>query len=394
MLLGAAGLHMVTQSALAPFYPVLFRSAYGVRELAATGTFLLACQLAAVVALPLWGRAARRVALPRLVTAGQGAAVLLACSLALAPSYPVFTALSVALVAAKAVVLLAYPAIARGHRGGLARGVVQYVMVLHAAAIAATLLGTVVVTVPQPRWALPLLAVAETVLLGACVALLRQRRRTGAAAAAPAAAQSAAPVVARRSALLRPAVLVLVNAVAVYCVRPYFTEYAADGGVPTGVAAVLFLLPHVAVLAVLPAAEGLRRRCGPLLLPLACLPAAAGLAWQAATTEPVALGAARLLFGAGLGLVQVALDIEVLTVAGTGSAYSLIAAAQTCGLLMAPLLATATASVTLATPLLVGAALLGCLAVLAPLTGAVPRDRPPGRAPAASPGGVPAAAER
>lgn len=275
VLLGAAGLHMVTQSALAPFYPELFRSAYGVRDLAATGAFLILCQLAAIVALPLWGRATRHVPLPRLVTAGQGAAVLLAASLAFAPGYAVFTALSVALVAAKAVVLLAYPALARSHPRGLGPGVVQYVAVLHVAAIAATLLGTVVVSVPEPRLALPLLAVVETVLLGACVALLRgQARRRPPEDAGPAAAVSGTP---DRRALARLAGFVLVNAAAVYAVRPYFTEYAAQGGASTFVAALLFLLPHAAVLAVLPAAGALRLRLGPRLLPAALALAAAGL---------------------------------------------------------------------------------------------------------------------
>ncbi|MFV2121102.1 hypothetical protein ACE14D_22745, partial [Streptomyces sp. Act-28] len=150
VLLAAAGLHMVTQSALAPFYPALFRAAYGVEPLAATGFFLVLCQVSAVVALPLWGRASRRVPLARLVTAGQSAAVLLAAALVLAPSYAVFTGVSVLLVAAKAVVLLAYPGLARSHPRGVLPGVVQYVGVLHAASAAATLLGGAVVSVPGP----------------------------------------------------------------------------------------------------------------------------------------------------------------------------------------------------------------------------------------------------
>ncbi|HWM35767.1 MAG TPA: hypothetical protein VNS49_01435 [Streptomyces sp.] len=374
VLLGAAGLHMVTQTALAPFYPALFRSAYGIRDLAATGLFLMLCQLAAVIVLPLWGRATRHVPLARLVTAGQAAAVLLAGALSLAPSYLVFTLLSVALIMAKSVVLLAYPAVARSHPKGLLCGVVQYVAVLHVAAVGATVLGTVVVAVPDPRAALPLLAVAEAVLLGACVMLLRVRREPAfsrpsaaqepVAAHEPVAAQE--PVAASRPsrALVRLAVFVLVNFVAVTAVRPYFTEYAAEGGASITSASLLFVLPHLAVLAVLPATRTLRRRFGGRLLPMALALAAAGLLEQAVTTEAVPLAIGRLLFGAGLGLAQVAFDERVLTITGSGAAYSLVAAAQTCGLLLAPLLATATASAALAGPLLAGAALLAVLAVL------------------------------
>ncbi|MDQ8707352.1 hypothetical protein RCO28_33510 [Streptomyces sp. LHD-70] len=405
VLLCAAGLHMATQSALAPFYPKLFREAFGVREFGATGVFLMVCQLAAIVSLPLWGRATRRYPLARLVTAGQSAAVLLAASLALAPNFPTFTVLSVLLIAAKSVVLLAYPSIARGHAKGLFPGVLQYVAVLHGASIAATLLGTVVVTVPNPRVALPLLAVAELGLLLLLSAVGRRSadrsptavpavgRRSAGASPTPTPTPTA---VGRRSAgrngwaqpttagqtpdklkLAYLAAFVLAYAVAVYSVRPYFTEYATAGGTSTQEAALLFVLPHIAVLAVLPAASALRNRLGSALLPTALALGAAGLAWQAMTTDPVALAAARTLFGLGLGLSQVALDHRVLTASGDSPTYSLIATAQTAGLLLAPLVATLTAKADLTGPLLAGAALLTLLALLTPTERHHPHEHAP-----------------
>lgn len=394
-LLCAAGLHMATQSALAPFYPKLFREAFGVRELGATGAFLTVCQLAAIVSLPLWGRATRRYPLARLVTVGQGAAVLLAASLALAPDFALFTALSVALIAAKSVVLLAYPSIARSHAKGLFPGVLQYVAVLHAASIAATLLGTVVITVPDPRAALPLLAVAELALLLLLTAV--GRRSAGPAASRTDSGgwpQPPKPKVARLAAF------VLAYAVAVYAVRPYFTEYATAGGNSTQEAALLFVLPHLAVLAVLPGAKPLRRNLGGALLPTALAVGAAALAWQAVTTGPVALGAARTLFGVGLGLSQVALDHRILSAAGGDSpAYSLIATAQTGGLLLAPLLAALTAQADLTGPLLAGAVLLALLALLTPTERLhphehAPRPRTPRRVPGVLARGEPPAARQ
>ncbi|MFM9370281.1 hypothetical protein [Streptomyces sp. Da 82-17] len=372
VLLCAAGLHMATQSALAPFYPKLFREAFGVREFGATGGFLMVCQLAAIVALPLWGRAARRYPLARLVTAGQSAAVLLAASLALAPDFVTFTVVSILLIAAKSVVLLAYPSIARSHTKGIFPGVLQYVAVLHAASIAATLLGTVVVTVPNPRLALPLLAVAELALLVLLTVVGRRSAgRNGWAQPPVPGAQSDKPKVAHLAAF------VLAYAVAVYAVRPYFTEYAAEGGTSTQLAAFLFVLPHIAVLAVLPGATFLRRTLGSALLPTALALAAATLAWQAATTDPTSLAAARTLFGAGLGLSQVALDHRVLTASGDSPTYSLIATAQTAGLLLAPLVATFTAKADLTGPLLAGAALLTLLALLTPTERHHPHEHAP-----------------
>ncbi|WP_312866200.1 hypothetical protein [Streptomyces boluensis] len=404
VLLCAAGLHMATQSALAPFYPKLFREAFGVRELGATGGFLTVCQLAAIASLPLWGRATRRHALPRLVTAGQGAAVLLAASLALAPNFATFTALSVLLIAAKSVVLLAYPSIARSHKGGLFPGVLQYVAVLHAASIAATLLGTVIITVPNPQAALPLLAVAELGLLALVTVVGRRSAGLGAPPAVAGGGWAQPPVPGAqmdKSKVAHLAAFVLAYAVAVYAVRPYFTEYATADGTSTQVAAALFVLPHFAVLAVLPAAKALRARLGSALLPTALALGAATLAWQAATTEPVSLAAARTCFGAALGLSQVALDHRTLATAG-GHTYSLIATAQTAGLLLAPLLATFAAKATLTAPLLAGAALLTLLALLTPTETTerhhphehAPRPRTPRRVPGVLARGEPSAARQ
>ncbi|MDI3423022.1 hypothetical protein [Streptomyces luteolus] len=372
VLLCAAGLHMATQSALAPFYPKLFREAFGVREFGATGGFLMVCQLAAIVSLPLWGRATRRYPLARLVTAGQSAAVLLAASLALAPNFPTFTVLSVLLIAAKSVVLLAYPSIARSHAKGLFPGVLQYVAVLHGASIAATLLGTVVVTVPNPRLALPLLAVAELALLLLLSAVGRRSAGRNGWAQPPAPGTQS-----DKLKLAYLAAFVLAYAVAVYAVRPYFTEYATDGGTSTQTAALLFVLPHAAVLAVLPAAKLLRAKLGSALLPTALALGAASLAWQAATTDPVSLGAARVVFGVALGLSQVALDHRTLSTAGGSQSYSLIATAQTAGLLLAPLVATLTAKADLTGPLLAGAALLTLLALLTPTERHHPHEHAP-----------------
>ncbi|CAL9576862.1 hypothetical protein [Streptomyces sp. enrichment culture] len=417
VLLAAAGLHMVTQSALAPFYPALFRAAYGVEALAATGLFLVVCQVSAVVALPLWGRATRRVPLARLVTAGQSAAVLLAAGLVLAPSYAVFTGVSVLLVAAKAVVLLAYPGLARSHPRGVLPGVVQYVAVLHAASVAATLLGGLVVSVPEPRTALPLLALLEAVLLVACLRLLRPRAAApaegapasatasgtgGPASGPPAAAQGADGPAggiadgaahgagAAVGAMWRPALYVLLTAVAVYAARPYFTEYAAGAGASAGTATLLFVLPHVAVLALLPAAAPLRARLGGRrLLRYGMLVAAAGLSVQAAVTEAGWLAVARLVFGAGLALGQVALDERVIAATGSGAAYSVVAMGQTAGLLLAPLVATGAATAALWAPLLVGGALLCALALAAPVTPAAPARRAAREGAARAPRAVP-----
>ena len=368
VLLMAAGLHMVTETALAPFYPALFRAAFGVHDLAATGYFITFSRVAAIAAVPLWGMATRRWRIEQLVLVGQSVAVVLTACLALAPSYAVFTATGVALVAVKAVVLLAYPKTAGTHQGGLLPGVRQYVAVLQVAVVAASGLGTLIVSSPDPRQALPLLAVVEAGLLVVCVIALRTSD------AQPVVDPPVSPLPGMpRSALAPLAVLVLGFALEGAVVRPYFTEYTTGAGQSELVGALLFGAAHVAALV-----SVLRLRAVPPGPVVPFVLAAAGLAAQAAVTDPVLLALGRVVFGVGLGLGQVALDFRVLTAAqGSGAAYGLVAAAQHAGLLSAPLIAMAGATHDLALPLVIGAGLFAVLAIVtAPVLNNASAPRP------------------
>lgn len=366
VLLAAAGMHMVTETALAPFYPALFRAAFGVQDFAATGWFITFTRVAAVLALPLWGLATRRWRLHSLVLFGQSAAVLLTIALALAPTFAAFTAIGVALVAVKSVVLVAHPSTAGTHPDGLLPGVRQYVAVLQGAIVLAAALGTTIVTVPDPMRALPALAVAEVALLLACITAFR---RTG----VPQAPDTATPAYrAPRLALPPLAVAVLLFALAGAVVRPFFTEFAAARGASEVGGAVLFALAHAAAVF-----AAIRARTAPGLTGPVAL-AAVGLAVQAVATEPLLLALGRVVFGVGLGLAQVGLDLRVLGAArGSGTGYGLVAAAQHAGLLVAPMIAASGADANLAAPLAMGAALFAVLAVAAiPLLRTAVPDRP------------------
>lgn len=365
VLLFAAAMHMVTETALAPFYPALFRAAFGVQDFAATGWFLALSRIAAVVALPLWGLAARRVRLHTLVLFGQSAAVLLTAGLALAPTFAVFTAIGTALVAAKSVVLLAYPRTAGAHPGGLTAGVRQYVAVLQAATVAAAVLGAAIVSVPDPMRALPLLVLAEAGLLIACVVAFRGPAPEASATAAHQSRSRPRPQLARLAAA------VFLFALAGAVVRPFFTEFAASAGASEPMGALLFVTAHLAALVAV-----LRLRAAPGIAGPAAL-AAAGLLLQAVSSEPALIALGRVVFGAGLGLAQVGLDQRVLTAVG-GSGYGLVAAAQHTGLLFAPAIAAGGARLDLAVPLLAGAGLFALLAAAVPaLRSNHPKPTPP-----------------
>jgi MFS family permease len=164
VLLLVVGLHLVAETALTPFLPALFRTLFGVQDLAATGTFLWVCRVAGCLAFPLWGLAARRWPAERLVLTGVSASTVLYAGMVLAPDYATFTGLSAAVAATNAALLLAYPALVssyeRGHRAEneaespsrrRLRGIHAYVAVFHGAVVVSTLVGAAVMVLPSPR---------------------------------------------------------------------------------------------------------------------------------------------------------------------------------------------------------------------------------------------------
>lgn len=364
----AVALQLVAETALTPYWPRMFRDLFGEERLGATGGFLTACRVAGLVALPLWGLAARRWPLPRLLVAGLLLTGACDLGLALAPTLGLFTLLSAGAVAAGSSLVLAYPALVgvlegRGRSDRLS-AVVVYVAVFHASAVLATAVGAGVVAMPEPRIGLGLFAGLDLAL---AILVWRTVPVTGRAGQRPRPVRRPGP--GRRSLPLRPLLLALLLAVLVdlgfAVTRPFFTELVLHRQGSLTVAGLLFLLPSCAALAVLPATRPLVRRLGPRLLPAAGLVATAGLVVQATTTGVGAMAAGRVLLGVGLGLGMVALDLRVFAAVGTaGPGFAVVETARSGALLAAPLLATATATRGLELPLVAGAALFG-LAVVA-----------------------------
>ncbi|WP_175541321.1 hypothetical protein [Streptomyces aidingensis] len=406
MLIAVIGLYLIAETALTPFLPQLFERLYGIDDPGATGLYLWVCRIVGLAALPLWGLAARRWAPHRLVLAGLCAASVCDLLLGAAPDYAWFTGLSAACVATNASLLLAYPALIgeytrRAEEGTDAdharlAGICAIVVVFHVAAVAATLVGAGVLALPQPRLgisAFALLDVALAVLVWRMLARLPLARTAG--EAAPAAAPGAGPVPSRpgpglpppggrirRGRLLLLAQAALIGVAfdfALTVSRPFFTELALELGSGDAGSAVLYFLPSVAALLVLPFARRCHDLLGPRLLPAALGVAAAGFLWQWAASGVAAMAGGRLLFGAALGLGQVAVELRMFRATGTaGPAFTGVETVRSLGLIAAPLAAAAAVSADLALPLAVAAGALLC----AGLVSLAPAPRP--AAPAAA----------
>jgi hypothetical protein len=363
VLLAVVALHLVADNALSPFYPQLFAGLFGVTDLSATGTYVWACRAAALLALPLWGLASRRWAAHHLVVAGLLASSVLDLAVAFAPTYAVFTVLSVALVATTTSMALAYPALVALGDGGHLTEVRSFAVVTQVATIVATLVGAGIMALPSVRPGLAAFALVDLVLAWCCHRILGGRRGVAPFAVVTRPAAERRPAVLRAVALV--ALVVLVAEIGRSVVRPFFTAYAGAAGLGGLTAALLFLLPSVAVLTVLPFAAAARRWLGRALLPAAFLLAAAGLAVQAVDAHLAVLVAGRLLFGAGLGFGYLALDLWVFAATrAEGSAFAAVETARSAALLLSPVVATGAATVALSLPLIVGAAVFTVLAVV------------------------------
>lgn len=368
-------LQLVAETALTPYWPLLFRELFGVDELAATGTYLTVCRVAGLVAMPLWGLAALRWPVSRLLTAGLLASAVFDLGLAVAPSLASFTVLSAAVVASGSSLVLAYPALVAVVEGGgrhRLHAVLVFSAVFHASAVGATLLGAGVVALPEPRWGLAAFAVVDlslALLVLSSVPARRPAARTGQRGANGPAGHRERRRDALRIGALVTAVVLVDAGLAVP--RPFFVELLVRDGTSVTVAALLFLLPSAAALLSLVAAGWSVRRLAHRLVPVAASVSAAGLVLQAAvaaTTPDLALMVVgRVLFGVGLGLLLVALDLAVFSAVGTaGPGFSAVESGRSAALLAAPLVATAAASSWLGLPLVAGAVLLLLGGALAP----------------------------
>ncbi|MEV4437065.1 MFS transporter [Streptomyces sp. NPDC049555] len=395
VLIAVIALYLIAETALAPFLPQLFERLYGVDDPGATGLYLWTCRIVGLVALPLWGLAARRRPLHQLVATGLCAAAAVDLVLGFAPSYAAFTALSAASVAANAALLLAYPAFIAEHTRKAAEeqsdaehaelaAVRSIVVVFHVAAVAATLVGAGVLALPDPRLGVSAFAVVDVVL---AVLILRVLRRLPAREDEPAPAP-AAPAAGGRSRwalLARAALIGVAFDFALAVARPFFTEFAESLGSGSTGGAVLFFLPSVGALITLPFARRCHDRFGHRLLPVAALVCAGGFLWQYAATSLPSLVCGRLVAGLGLGLAQVAVEMRMFHSTGTaGPAFTAVETVRSAGLLAAPLISAAVVSHDLALPLTVAAAALACVAV----TSLAPARRA-AAAPAPAPAPVP-----
>lgn len=380
VLAGVVALQLVAETALTPYWPLLFRELFGREELAATGSYLTICRFAGLLAMPLWGLLALRLPVRTLLVTGLLGSAVCDLALALAPTWWSFTVSSAAVVAFGSSLVLAYPALVsvveQEGRRDRRSAVVLFWGVFHVAAVGSTLIGAAIVGMEQPRWGLAAFAVVDLTLALLVLVSVPGRTDDRPDGSAPPPGPALPGPGVRPLLLLVLAVVVVDAAIAVP--RPFFVELLDAGGTPVDVAGWMFLLPAVGSLAVLPLAGQLAERSAPWLVPACATGAAAALVVQAvAADDLLTLAAGRLLLGAATGVLLVVLDLAIFSRVGTaGPAFSAVETGRSAALLAAPLVATLLAGRWLGAPLLGGAVLVLLAGVLLVLHARTPSARP------------------
>lgn len=367
-LLGCMFLGLFTEVLLSPYYPQFFHQVFGIEDYSYTGFYLFVCRLTVVLCSPLWGWLTRKVEAKRLLLVGQVGTALSTALLAQADSATEFLILTVCLLIFKSSYMLIYPIIMElSDNGAQAGSAAKFHAVHHTAVLIAALVGAHMLQMEHPLTLFYGAAIADVIQLIVCVVVLwgwKSASKRAARRESEGSKRLLSNLLHDRT-ILTLGLLFLTLTIVNQVVRPFFTPYVEkDFGLSTDLAGMLFLLPHVCALILLPFLRSLTK---PDRLHIAYTVGvgamAVGLIIQGMTEGIGGLIAGRMLYGMFLAITMAVLDVILFQReqgASAAIAFSVMVSFQTAGELLSPLIASfLSIQVGLNSPLL--AAALLCL---------------------------------
>ncbi|MCM3747841.1 MFS transporter [Paenibacillus pasadenensis] len=367
-LLGCMFLGLFTEVLLSPYYPQFFHQVFGIEDYSYTGFYLFVCRLTVVLCSPLWGWLTRKVEAKQLLLVGQAGTALSTALLAQADNANEFLILTVCLLVFKSSYMLIYPIIMElSDKGAQAGSAAKFHAVHHTAVLIAALAGAHMLQMENPLTLFYGAAAADVIQLIVCVVVLWGWK----SASQPAAGRELGGSKGLISKLLQDRAILMLGllfftlTLANQVVRPFFTPYAEkDFGLTTDTAGLIYLLPHLFALLLLP---WLRAISKPDRLHISYMVGvvamAVGLVVQATAEGITGLIAGRMLYGMFLAITMAVLDVILFQReqgASAAVAFSVMVSFQTGAELLSPLIASFLSIQTgLGSPLL--AAALLCL---------------------------------
>lgn len=365
LLISVTVIAVVCDTMLLPFYPGFFASAFGITDPAYVGGYIAAFCLVVLLAFPCWARLAEQQSVLNILLVTQLAAAIFSLLCYQVESLSAFWLVSLLMFVCKASYLLIYPLVMRLEtpgKQGQTIGVLS--LIVHFGAIGGAVLGGVMLQYFEPRQVFVLMACGDLLQTAICC-YLKYAGHTLPLAPPPAAQASAGPVAsANKPPLVKLALLMLLFYFSAYLMQPFFVSYwqqlSASANQVT--AALVFAIPaFIALLVLLWQYRFAPAHANHTGLHTALWLTGSGLALQA-LPQPLLVIAGRCLFGLGLFLATVRLDLllfRLSTPERYASDFSKIYMAQSLGVLLASYCAGAVVAATgLRMPLLVATAAL------------------------------------
>ena len=301
---------VISDTMLIPFYPQFFAQRFAIHSPEHVGAYLAAISATVILALPIWARVARRIAVIKLLVLTQIAAGLLCLYCMYVESLTAFWLVSLSMVAFKGSYLLIYPTMM-----SLQKQEQHVVMasllsiVIHFGGIFGAVIGGVVLdhwSVTDVFW---VMAAGDAIQTLICLYLLASGKLEKDRQEVQSATTSSLTHSRRPLYLLGVAMMLFYFSA--YLVRPFFAEYwqQTSGLENATISGLAFAIPAGMALLALWSNHSASRSTFILNRPLPCLVLGAlGLVLQA-WPEPAAIVLGRCLFGWAMFQVTVHLDV-------------------------------------------------------------------------------------
>ena len=301
---------VISDTMLIPFYPQFFAQRFGMESPEHVGAYLAAMSATVILALPIWARVARKLAVIKLLVITQIAAGLLCLYCMHIESLAMFWLVSLCMIACKASYLLIYPFMMRLQKPERHVFMASLLsIVIHFGGIFGAIIGGVVLD----RWSVEdvflFMAAGDAIQTLICIYLLCSGKVTQKPGEAHVIGHGASFRARRPLYLLGIAMMLFYFSA--YLVRPFFAEHwqLASGIDNTTVSGLAFAIPAGMALLALWSNHASSRSHFLLNRPVPCLILGAlGLLFQA-WPQPVAIVLGRCLFGWAMFQVTVHLDV-------------------------------------------------------------------------------------
>lgn len=340
-------LAVLADSMLIPFYPQFFDRVYQENSLLVTGIFIAVCRLAMIISFPFWSWLTKHIEPIRILIFTQGAAGLLCIVCSFAHTLNYFFIVTVLIELLKSSYLLLYPYLVKtAVQDKRAAAISAISIIMNVGIVISTAIGGYFLEFLQPKHMLIVVGcidMLQMLISGYVYVKKIHLRKEQEQILSQQETKNTVPAL-RNFIILCAITLFFYFSMVI--IRPYFTLFLTDtygGSMGIGIAAFIFIIPNMVALAMAPFMVKLTSCCPlPVLLLTSCGLMIIGIGMQILPGEQQALIAGRILYGAGMFITEVIVDMMIFNLSTDRNIfryYSYVNVMQSISVLIAPLAA-------------------------------------------------------